>query len=219
MDKQGQIPALATKENIIAMAIIFIIGLSMWGSYHFYFRKKEKNVVVNYIRDGYNAFVSDSFRKNIDTEVIYRAIVLAKYYPKTKEAVVINDWLKSRNIDTSHFKIQYEADAKKLRDSMFSGFANDRYGPDHDELHYKAFIIAQDFIRNHIKAPPTADFRGDFLWRKAGLDDTYLIMSTVHVQDSIGAMLRKKWQVKLKYNGGNWTDISNWTLIDVSIQQ
>ena len=83
----------------------------------------------------------------------------------------------------------------------------------------EAFTISKHFVERTLKAPGSADFpyldySADYLG-----NNTYLVKSYVDAQNSFGAKLRMHYVVKLKYNGGEWADQSNWTLIDITTSE
>jgi hypothetical protein len=80
----------------------------------------------------------------------------------------------------------------------------------------EAWIIAKDYVESNLKAPSTADFSGEYSFKKEG-ENTFTIVSAVDAENVFGAKLRKPWRVKLTYNGGEWTDKNNWTLLDIEI--
>jgi len=72
-----------------------------------------------------------------------------------------------------------------------------------------AFIMAQGFVRPHLKAPSTADFSNNYKCVPS-TDSSFAIDLSVDSQNSFGAMLRSNWRVILKWKGGNIDDNSNW---------
>lgn len=79
----------------------------------------------------------------------------------------------------------------------------------------EAQIMAKEFVKNSLKSPSTADFSNTSSQELS--DKTFLVSGNVDAQNSFGAMLRNTFRVKLKYNGGEWTDSKNWTLIDFNL--
>lgn len=81
----------------------------------------------------------------------------------------------------------------------------------------EAQIMAEDFVKNSLKSPSTADF-SNASTQDIG-DKTFIVSGNVDAENSFGAMLRNTYRVKLKYNGGEWEDSNNWTLIDIDLHQ
>lgn len=76
----------------------------------------------------------------------------------------------------------------------------------------EAHIVAQNYVKNVLKAPSTADFPLlDYSAFDLG-NNKYKIVSYVDSQNSFGAQVRSDYLAILSYKGGEWADASNWTL-------
>lgn len=74
-------------------------------------------------------------------------------------------------------------------------------------------MIAEEFLKEHLKSPGTADFGGvlggdyqrpETCVAKIG-DDTYRVKGWVDSQNSFGATVRTDFSLMVKHNGdGNW---------------
>jgi len=81
-----------------------------------------------------------------------------------------------------------------------------------------ASIQAQGYVKKALKSPSTAKFPG--LWELVNdgvvayeeKTNRYEIVSYVDSQNSFGATIRSNWSVVLKYLGGDDSDIRNWQL-------
>ena len=81
-----------------------------------------------------------------------------------------------------------------------------------------ASIQAKEYVKKSLKSPSTAKFPG--LWDLANdgvvayekETNRYEIVSYVDSQNSFGATIRSNWSVVLKYLGGDDSDIRNWQL-------
>ncbi|MDR2269357.1 MAG: hypothetical protein LBF27_00510 [Sphingobacterium sp.] len=74
------------------------------------------------------------------------------------------------------------------------------------ENYLLAYIYAEDFIKERLKAPSTAKFPDDFERYKHVKyigDNKYQIISWVDSQNSFGAMLRTKFSCTIKIEGEN----------------
>lgn len=82
-----------------------------------------------------------------------------------------------------------------------------------------AHIQCQAFVKERLKAPSSADFA--FLDYSASLigENHYAITSTVEAQNSFGVKLKKQYFCSVKWNGQNEISKSNWTLVDLSIDE
>lgn len=104
----------------------------------------------------------------------------------------------------------------------FLAFGSDDDKPEKQDpakLTSEAFIISQQFVKAGLKAPGSAEFPSlDYTSVYQG-DSSYIVKSYVDAQNSFGAKLRLHYIAKLKYNGGEWADHSNWTLIDLQTRE
>jgi hypothetical protein len=80
-----------------------------------------------------------------------------------------------------------------------------------------AGIQCEEFVKNRLKAPSTADF--PFLDRTVIPEgaNTYIVRSYVDAQNGFGAMIRSDFRCEIRYNGGEDADITNWTLVSLSL--
>ena len=86
--------------------------------------------------------------------------------------------------------------------NQFSG--NDKSVIDSDPI--LAYNFAEDFIKDRLKAPSTAEFPGTFEKKKHVTDlgnGEYLIESWVDSQNGFGAMIRSRWSCKIIFLGEN----------------
>lgn len=81
-----------------------------------------------------------------------------------------------------------------------------------------AAIQCQDFVRNRLNSPATADF--PFLDREVRSEgnETYFVISYVDSQNGFGATIRSDFNCRIRYAGGEDADIRNWELVDLAIQ-
>jgi hypothetical protein len=80
----------------------------------------------------------------------------------------------------------------------------------------QAFIISKNFVQAMLKSPKTADFPFlDYSHRNLG-DGKWIIQSYVDSQNGFGAMIRTQYQVEMQFNGGDWAEQRNWTLVDIT---
>ena len=78
-----------------------------------------------------------------------------------------------------------------------------------------AFIQCQNYVRDALVSPATADF--PFLDRQTQLlgNNSYRVISYVDSQNALGATLRTNWICDIQFNGGDEFVQNNWTLIDL----
>lgn len=84
----------------------------------------------------------------------------------------------------------------------------------------KAFTICKDIVEAQLVAPSTAEFASMWesrvmtLGRESGeYEDAYRVMSHVDSQNGFGAMIRTDYTCDVSFEGGEWTDLSNWRLL------
>jgi hypothetical protein len=85
----------------------------------------------------------------------------------------------------------------------------------------RAKIMCESIIESRLKAPSTANFSGSLdtkMYTIENQPDSYRIIGYVDAQNSFGAQIRNNYICDIKYNGGEWTDISNWTLLNLDME-
>lgn len=82
-----------------------------------------------------------------------------------------------------------------------------------------AYVMCQSYVKETLKAPSTADFPlVDYqAWKQS--KQTYVIKSYVDAQNSFGAKLRNHWSCKVRYSGGEESNIGNWALLDINLTE
>lgn len=80
-----------------------------------------------------------------------------------------------------------------------------------------AYIMMEDFVKQRLKAPSTADFPGVFDGQLDHVtaigNQTYRIVSYVDAQNSFGAQIRTKFIGEIKQ-----TSVDKWQLISINLQ-
>lgn len=77
-----------------------------------------------------------------------------------------------------------------------------------------AIIMGQDFVKQRLKAPASADFPFGETYAVHLRDSTFAVKGVVDSQNSFGAMLRTKFYVKIKQTGPE-----DWKLIDIELYE
>ena len=80
-------------------------------------------------------------------------------------------------------------------------------------------IISEDFIKQDLRHPSTADFSSFDCSTTKNDDGTYTILRKVSAQNSFGVESSYVYKVRLGFTGGNWVDMSNWKLIDIRSEE
>lgn len=80
-------------------------------------------------------------------------------------------------------------------------------------------IISEDFIKQDLHNPSTADFSMFDCSADKNADGTYSILRKVSAKNSLGVEKEFVYKLKLGFKGGNWVDMSNWTLINIQSQE
>ncbi len=76
----------------------------------------------------------------------------------------------------------------------------------------KAKIMAENYVETVLKSPSTADFPLSPTNFIEITSNQYKVISYVDSQNSFGATVRSDWSATLTFNGGDWSNQSNWTL-------
>jgi hypothetical protein len=80
-------------------------------------------------------------------------------------------------------------------------------------------IISEDFIKQDLRHPSTADFSMFDCSTDKNSDGTYTILRKVAAKNSLGVESSFIYKVTLGFKGGNWVDMSNWTLIKMQSEE
>jgi hypothetical protein len=80
-------------------------------------------------------------------------------------------------------------------------------------------IISEDFIKQDLQNPSTADFSMFDCSADKNSDGTYTILRKVSAKNSFGVEKEFIYKVSIGFKGGNWVDISNWSLINIQSQE
>ena len=100
-----------------------------------------------------------------------------------------------------------------------STLKEENYSISSQEMKITAYLFSQEFVKNQLKAPHTAVFpAADFnLIDVNDVDSTYSVKSYVDAENAFGASIRNRYNVKLKFTGGNMNDGHNWELIEIHL--
>lgn len=98
---------------------------------------------------------------------------------------------------------------------LFHGNDSKPAALDVSKLDVDAYVMSEEFIKEKLKAPATADFPGGSDGRVKYLgDSTYLVTSYVDAQNSFGANIRSNYTAKIKYVGED-----KWEPIDINLME
>lgn len=80
-----------------------------------------------------------------------------------------------------------------------------------------AHIQCKEFVREQLKAPSSADFAFlDYSASNMG-GNQFVIRSNVEAQNSFGVKLKNNYVCAVKWNGSNSSDIRNWELLSLQL--
>lgn len=85
----------------------------------------------------------------------------------------------------------------------------------------KVSTICELIVENRLKSPKTAEFekyRDQEIGKFEG-EETYQVLSYVDAQNSFGALIRTHYECVVSYKGGEWTDLSNWDLEKLEVDE
>jgi hypothetical protein len=80
-------------------------------------------------------------------------------------------------------------------------------------------IISKDFIKQDLRNPSSADFSIFDCSTDKNSDGTYTILRKVAAKNSLGVESTYIYKLTLGFKGGNWVDMSNWTLIKMQSEE
>lgn len=80
-----------------------------------------------------------------------------------------------------------------------------------------AVVQCQNYVRDRIRSPSTADFP----WLDHAVvprgNETYMVKSYVDAQNGFGATIRNDYICEIRYIGGDAANQGNWSLIDLTL--
>lgn len=77
------------------------------------------------------------------------------------------------------------------------------------------YVMSQNFIKLTLKSPKSADFPAMDFNHSQTDSVTHVISSYVDAVNSFNAEIRTYYTITMKFNGGDWYDQSNWSVIDL----
>ena len=88
----------------------------------------------------------------------------------------------------------------------------------------RASIICEDIVKGQLVAPSTAKFASyseQQIWtlgkESGAYKNAYRVTGYVDAQNSFGAQIRTYYTCDISYNGGEWSDLRNWTLLNLDM--
>jgi hypothetical protein len=82
----------------------------------------------------------------------------------------------------------------------------------------EAFAMAKQFVKEKLKQPEKAAFPD--AGYKSSIDtaaNSYLVQSTVKIENDGGKMEQSAWEVKMLYKDGDWAEKNSWQVKEVNI--
>lgn len=80
-------------------------------------------------------------------------------------------------------------------------------------------VISEDFIKQDLRHPDTADFSMFDCSTEKNSDGSFTILRKVSAENAFGVKSSFIYKVKLGFKGGEWTDTSNWDLINIRSEE
>jgi hypothetical protein len=80
-------------------------------------------------------------------------------------------------------------------------------------------IMSEDFISEDLQNPATAEFSSFDCSCDENPDGTYTVLRKVAAENAFGVKKEFIYKLVLSYNGEEWTDKSNWTLISMDSEE
>lgn len=76
----------------------------------------------------------------------------------------------------------------------------------------KASVMSEDFVKEKLNYPATADFERNNVWEPENEEGTEgVIMKKFTASNTFGVPIQYIYKIYMIYLGGEWTDINNWT--------
>lgn len=80
------------------------------------------------------------------------------------------------------------------------------------DIKSRASIISEDFVKERLNYPATADFGWDTVWTPDYLDENRgTLLKKFTAKNAFGVPIEYVYKIDIRYLGGEWTDTSNWT--------
>jgi hypothetical protein len=80
-------------------------------------------------------------------------------------------------------------------------------------------IISEDFIKQDLRYPESADFSAFDCSTEKNDDGSYTILRKVSAKNAFGVESSFVYKVQLIFKGGEWTDTSNWDLVNIRSEE
>jgi len=84
--------------------------------------------------------------------------------------------------------------------------------------------MCENIVESQLVAPSTAEFASyneQQFWtlgeNSGTYENAYRVRGYVDAQNSFGAQIRTYYTCDISYNGGEWADLRNWTLLDLNM--
>lgn len=76
----------------------------------------------------------------------------------------------------------------------------------------KATIISEDFVKKHVNYPLTVKFGRDVVWKPSQYNkQRATLLRKFTAKNDFGVPSEYVYKIDLIYNGGDWTELGNWT--------
>lgn len=83
------------------------------------------------------------------------------------------------------------------------------------EFATNAFVISQEFVKQKLLSPKSADFPFmDYKYSNV-IDNTIVIQSYVDAKNAYGTEIRHNYTIKMKKIGSDWADSNNWQVLSL----
>jgi len=79
----------------------------------------------------------------------------------------------------------------------------------------KAEIIAKNYVELYLKNPDSAKFKNISSYESSS--NTYEVRGVVNATNSFGGRIDTPFRIKIKYNGGDWANDNNWTVVSIDM--
>lgn len=81
----------------------------------------------------------------------------------------------------------------------------------------KCQVIAESFVKQSLKNPRSADFYGGTVHEPLS-SNTVKLIGKFSATNTYGGTIENLYRIKLKFNGGEWTEEANWEVISLEFE-
>lgn len=80
------------------------------------------------------------------------------------------------------------------------------------------YTMIQHYVNQQLVIPDAADYDSNITIEPDDIEQSTIVWGNVKAKNNFGVMIPYKYKVKIRYNGGDWSEQSNWfcDFVDIS---